>query len=255
MKLNDNLLKAIIYSSISGLSVAIFLILYQPFGTYDFTSTTKYWFLTGYGLIAFISVFFSWIIASKYWALESFAAVTLVIIASALMSTALSFIYKQWYFEALISLKQFLGYLPFSLMTLPLPLGIILGLEYKTRPMPSNLSFRLNDSNDREFIQFKAEELLVIKAADNYIEVSHVNNGAIQVELLRLSLVAAKQQLMEHPEIMQCHRSYLVNMSQVSHGNGTKQAFSLLLRNSDLKVPVSRKHLTEVQNKLGNVTV
>ncbi len=60
-------------------------------------------------------------------------------------------------------------------------------------------------------------------------------------EVKRISLIQFENQLSAYPNIFRCHRAYLVNMFKIEKVTGNSQGYLLSFRESDLKVPVSRK--------------
>ena len=98
MRLKDGFL----YALICGLFIAIFLIIYQPFGTFEFSSDSKYLFLSGYGLIVFVVMFFvSSVMMYMLKPLNSggHLKTVVIIVLSFLVALIASFYYKQWYFQ------------------------------------------------------------------------------------------------------------------------------------------------------------
>jgi DNA-binding LytR/AlgR family response regulator len=69
-------------------------------------------------------------------------------------------------------------------------------------------------------------------------------------KLLRNSLKAVTESLVEHPQLFRCHKSYLVNLLNVVHVSGNAQGYKLHLLNTDFRVPVSRQHNEEIKKRL-----
>ena len=64
--------------------------------------------------------------------------------------------------------------------------------------------------------------------------------------------ISRVEQVIKSPPFIRTHRSYLVNLSHVTgfKREGDK-AFCLMSETADLRIPVSRSHVSEVQRALG----
>lgn len=89
--------------------------------------------------------------------------------------------------------------------------------------------------------QLDIENLLFVKADGNYIELTRSKDSGIITEVKRISLTQFENQLSAYPNLFRCHRAYLVNMFKIEKVTGNSQGYILLFRETDLKVPVSRK--------------
>ncbi|MEL7221606.1 MAG: LytTR family DNA-binding domain-containing protein [Bacteroidota bacterium] len=83
-------------------------------------------------------------------------------------------------------------------------------------------------------LKLSFEDLVAMEAANNYITVYYLRAGQLQKKLLRSSLRKMYESV---PEMLQVHRSYLVNPE---HFVEWKDGQTLVL--TQLVVPVSQKH-------------
>jgi DNA-binding LytR/AlgR family response regulator len=81
---------------------------------------------------------------------------------------------------------------------------------------------------------------LFAKAEGNYLEIFVSQNGQVQKLLKRMTLKEFEAQLNAHDHIIRTHRSYLVNLHQVSDIKGNAQGYQLHLNQHQELVPVSR---------------
>jgi len=100
-----------------------------------------------------------------------------------------------------------------------------------------------------ERIKTSEEELLFIKADQNYIKIATLEKQEIDKKLLRISLVKAIEQI-KSKQIVRCHRSYLVNLKHIKKTKGNSQGLKLILNYCDEEIPVSRKHKSELIKQL-----
>ncbi|MBB6502039.1 LytR/AlgR family response regulator transcription factor [Pedobacter cryoconitis] len=90
---------------------------------------------------------------------------------------------------------------------------------------------------------FKANDLLFAKAEGNYISLTTVKDGFLKTELKRISLKQLETQLTVYPNLLRCHRSYILNIQQVVKISGNSQGYLISFNNTEDKVPVSRAYL------------
>lgn len=110
----------------------------------------------------------------------------------------------------------------------------------------------LVSENANEKLQLTSDELLYITNEDNYVAVHYRINEAVKQTLLRATLKEMDAQL-HHPQILRCHRSYIVNLAQLVHITGNAQGYMLTLRGSDSEIPVSRSYANEVIRQVENI--
>ncbi|MEM9917985.1 MAG: LytTR family transcriptional regulator DNA-binding domain-containing protein [Bacteroidota bacterium] len=94
-------------------------------------------------------------------------------------------------------------------------------------------------ADTKEQLNLLASQLLYIEAKGNYADFIYREGGELQHKLLRLSLADAKTQI-DHPHIVQCHRSYLVNLAQFESLEGNAKKYELRSPWLPHGIPVSR---------------
>ncbi|WP_395373476.1 LytTR family DNA-binding domain-containing protein [Marinicella sp. W31] len=248
MRLRDGL----IASFSCGLFIALFLILYQPFGTYEFRTTSKYWFLSGYGLIVFAVMAFCWFVVVyliKPIKTPAHRTIITMVVSSFTFALLATFIYKQWYFQEKILWSALWDYLPFGVATGLIPIASIIAWQLKKAKTTSDAKIILADTNGKDMLTLNPQDLFFIKANDNYIEIHYQLGATIESTLLRNTLNAAANTLNGNVHLLRCHRSYLVNLLKVKKTHSQKDRLTLYL-NSDLTIPVSRQYKETVLNQL-----
>ncbi|MEQ8313328.1 MAG: LytTR family DNA-binding domain-containing protein [Gammaproteobacteria bacterium] len=247
----------------SGIFVSLFLLVFQPYGTADFVSEDKTLFLMGYGgiiviifysikilampLIRFIPSCQNWTIAKQISAL-----VSLIVLTSLAW-----YAYWGWYFNAPLTLPGWGRFFLLSFSVTVFPFLAVLAALYiawlqwqhgteggqenseSQQAIPATL--RLQGLGEGEVVHLKANQLLFVRAARNYVEVWYHNAGSVNQVLLRSSLQEIANQLPGNLA-QRCHRSYLVNPQRIaailSRG---RTVFARLDVNSPL-IPISRKN-------------
>lgn len=110
------------------------------------------------------------------------------------------------------------------------------------------ITFESQYKNDNLII--KADLLLFIKSADNYIEVFFESQGVVKNQLVRSTLNQTEELLKEFDFIMRCHRSFIININRIKKIQGNSQGYKLFFENKDLFAMVSQKYITEFRRKI-----
>ncbi len=90
-----------------------------------------------------------------------------------------------------------------------------------------------------------ANSLVMIKAADNYIEIFFESDNQIQKQLIRSSLNKAEEKIAEFDFIIKCHRSFIVNINHIKEIKGNSQGYMLYFENIDFPALVSQNNIEE----------
>jgi hypothetical protein len=92
--------------------------------------------------------------------------------------------------------------------------------------------------------QLKVDDLLFAKAEGNYVMLYILENGHLKHELKRISLKQLDIQLAAYPNLLRCHRAYLLNIRRVAKLSGNSQGYSISFNETEDKVPVSRSYIS-----------
>ncbi len=249
-----------------GLSVFLILTVFQPFGTYNFQDSAKTLLLSGYGFVIGITYFifanglpfvFSRIYKKESWTfgkeiIHIFVVFFLVVVAT--------YIYRNVAFGLGYQLRDFLVYSSMAFATAVFPLSLIFVIRlmqlknkptiiYQTAQVQQNIFITVEGENKNEKIKFAKEELLFIKASENYVVIHLDKNGKVTKHILRSSLSKLAEQI-EDQDILQVHRSYLVNFENILSLSGKSPNYVLALKNLKEEIPISRTKVKLLRKKL-----
>lgn len=121
--------------------------------------------------------------------------------------------------------------------------------KINTQSLLDESSLTLTGTTNNELLQLQASEFLYMASADNYVEITYQFHSELKKKLLRGTLKRFEKEL-ENPAITRCHRSYIVNLSQVLKVSGNAQGYTLTLRNNNLSIPVSRSYADQVLSRI-----
>lgn len=114
-------------------------------------------------------------------------------------------------------------------------------------PLPKN-AIVLTGENKNEILRIEKDELLFIKAVENYIEICFIDkNKKVISKTFRQTLSNVCEQL---PFLQKCHRSYLVNTGAIKeiigHSQNAKIAFVVAAK----EIPLSKTYYNIIKSSI-----
>jgi len=277
--LDDSLVARIILQKralmFSWITVLI-LFIFQPFGTYESELSYKYLRLAGYGVATFLAIFIAGMIEvelSKHKKnIKNYPQliISLYIVIAALFNHSyfVVAIYGHWHW-----LNQLMFIFYVSVIAV-FPVSIIYLRNNKSTAATDckdsdntkmencdsnfigqstkdeSVEFQIIGENKSDILSLTLNDIIVMRSADNYCEIITQKEQEVRVNLLRISLSKALEQLPDNPFIIRCHRSFGVNLSLVKTYQGNANGLKLEMLCSDIIVPVSRAYVSEVKQAL-----
>jgi len=91
--------------------------------------------------------------------------------------------------------------------------------------------------------EFVVEELAFIESKKNYL---HLISSNDKISSVRMTMKEMEAKLGSYPQLVRCHRAFMVNLDQLAKVEGNAQGLRLHLRNSATYVPVSRSYIPKI---------
>lgn len=257
IKFISNSKKNVLIALILGLFVSFIILFIEPYDTNEYKSQNRTILLLGFGLIFTLTyVLYSsleqiwYMINNKIWKLRD--EIISIIAFFALTGTTI-YLYNHIVINELTySLQSHLAYYKNIVLTmLPIIAPPLLFLRYRfgelNKPIPKE-NITIKGENKYEIIELKREQLLFIKAMENYVEIIYVNNKTeIQSKTFRQTLSKIEN---EHTFLEKCHRSYLVNLQNIKELTGNSQTARISFKNTTINIPVSKTLYKKIKHKL-----
>ncbi|MFT2008559.1 LytR/AlgR family response regulator transcription factor [Pontibacter sp. 13R65] len=255
---------------VCGFFVALFLLVFQPFQLNQLTVAKRVFAVIAYGLITTFGMLFNDIgikkmfssaFSEEKWTVKKQLAwfiyqIIFISITNLLFSTLIGLVN--------LSIGSFLFFQSITLAVGIFPVFIITITNY-VRLLKRNTQVAaaialdqpeataadvpeiidLTADNGKDKIIFPANALLFITSSDNYSTLFLMKADNLQKELIRGSLTRLEQQI-NTKLIRRCHRSYIVNLFQVTRVSGNAQGYNLHFAQTETLVPVSRKYSAEI---------
>lgn len=276
----DSFKANVISSFLIGFFVAAFLIFFQPFEISLWQTDHKNLKLAGFGLVSFVIPIVSKVLVEllpvenkdDHWTVwKEILNITL----SVLLIAAGNLLYASLINIGHITLSVYLDFIliTFSIGIFPICISVVakhnryISLNQQTaREINTHLEEVLTPAhstqeklvllaeNGKDKFELPVGQLLYMTAADNYTEVFFLAENKLRKELIRGSLKRMELQCASFPEILRCHRAYLVNTQRVKHIEGNAAGYKLSLENCENEIPVSRNYGTTLTEKLRKTT-
>ncbi|MFA9388620.1 MAG: LytTR family DNA-binding domain-containing protein [Prolixibacteraceae bacterium] len=255
----------LIAGSIVGFFVFFILLVFQPFGTYNFSMTHKTLFLVGYGFIAagtYIAFYLAGILLlpkcfdAKNWNLLK-ELITFLLVFN-LMTLACLIYHQQFIGGYYITLPVFIGFLKYSLAVGSVPFFVLYYQKWisirltivETNAESNRSVVKFNSTNKNEMsVNLPEDEILFLKSDGNYIEIVSLANSILKKQLIRNTLNNVLAQL-PSDHFCKIHRSYVVNLKHVKRISLDGSNYELHLISNQLKLPVSRSMVKPLKKLL-----
>ncbi len=121
--------------------------------------------------------------------------------------------------------------------------------QYDTNHM--NDVIDIFSENHSEKVSTTIKDLILLRSADNYVEIIYLEEGKPVRKLIRNTLKNMEYLLARYQKFIRCHRSYIINLDFVEKLLKKFNMYSIRVRNLDEELPVSRQYLLRLRDALG----
>ncbi len=120
--------------------------------------------------------------------------------------------------------------------------------KYEEDHLKKNIEF--TSEAGTENLTIKVSDVVLIKSADNYVEIIYREDDKFNKKLLRNTLKHIEQQIRQYSNFMRCHRICIVNMHFIENLNRNHNNYWLSIKGLNEKIPVSRQYLVKLKEAL-----
>lgn len=269
--------KNLIFYLAVSFGVFLFILFFQPFELNIQDYQNSLLFISGFGLITFIfivlfRVIFSWLFHNGY---DNFVKPMLhasVGYFAMISLTATAFVF----YLAYVDRVEVTFYLVFKTMLISSMSTSCLFVESKFRQLEEQVHKLRMDGRQRaakvdnfennalqriefqsvngsEVINILASDLILICAADNYVEVLYNEDKVLKKKLFRNTMKSMEHLLSPYGFLSRCHRSYIVNVQYISEeAVGESGTYGLHIQGYNEIIPVSRQYLLKVKEAINS---
>lgn len=240
-----------------GLFVSMVIIFLEPFDTNQYDSDYRLIVLSGFGVLVsgvfIVQSYFEnmkynrlnkvWLVKQEIWSTVYFFTVSGTVI----------FLYNNFVVNGLeYSLQRHLWYythIVLAMIPIIAPVYLYLRQTFgeKQIPLPPDAIF-IEGKNKNENLELKQRTLLYVQSVENYIEIYYLDDeNKLQSTTFRQTLANVHEQI---SFLEKCHRSYLVNMTNVLSLEGNSQRAKIVFKHVDHKIPLSKTYYKALKSKI-----
>ena len=165
-------------------------------------------------------------------------------------------------FDMPVTLRLFLLFFWWTLIIGTVITAMSVGIEYNrylkhqmeallnnTAEEQRDITITIHDQNVRgNDLELPINNLLYIEAQKNNIAVCYLRDDKPTTIELHTTLSAAIDELRDYENIFQCHRSFVVNVNNITQAKGNSNGYQLRLTNSYTTIPVSRQYVPRLKD-------
>jgi DNA-binding LytR/AlgR family response regulator len=113
-----------------------------------------------------------------------------------------------------------------------------------------NKTVEISSDNKSDNLNLLIADLLLIKSADNYVEIVYVEGNEIKKKLLRNTLKNVELQIKQYTNFVRCHRICIVNTHFIEKMVSSYHNYALIIRGYNEQIPVSRQYLIKIRENI-----
>ncbi len=113
-----------------------------------------------------------------------------------------------------------------------------------------NLEIEFKSENKSEYFSLLLNQIILIKSANNYIEVIYLKENNISKRIIRNTLKKTEILFSKYPTMIRCHRSCIVNKKQIKKITKGNDGLKLTLFDYPKEIYVSRQYALKVKEAL-----
>jgi len=243
---------------IAALIVFLFLYLFKPFGMSSYQCSVLALTLK-FGLVSLVASLFYFLLTTfvlkihkdiESWTMKRWIIDMLLMI---LCIAVANYIFVLYHYKVSFSLDGLANMLLSTLMVAVFPV-VFFGYKKQLRLERANTrsAQSFSDHLDTPLRETNSDSpfILAVESMQNYVHVYSVANGMLEKETVRMTLSSALEEY-KNQGLMKCHRSFLVNPSQIEKVEGNAQGLKLTLSHKESPViPVSRTYISSIKSAI-----
>lgn len=251
-------------SIVYGVIIWAILYLLQPFGFGLYTGN-KFLVAGSFGLITSICYFiYDWLVLRwlylkvKPWRIWHQASAILGLIFFIGID---NFLMASWIFHSPFTTRLFLMFMYWTVIIGVFMSALTTSIAYNrflkdkmetlldnTKEEQKDISITIHDTNVRaNDLCVPINSLLYIEAQKNNVSVCYLKDEKpVSVEV-HTTLSAVIENLKEYENIFQCHRSFVVNVNNITSAHGNSNGYQLTLGPCTNSIPVSRSYVARLK--------
>jgi DNA-binding LytR/AlgR family response regulator len=101
--------------------------------------------------------------------------------------------------------------------------------------------------NQSEALKLALSDIVLVKSADNYVEIYYKDNSGNRKKLIRNTLKNVEQLLSPYALFIRCHRTCIINTGYIDKLYHKINSSYILVKELDERIPVSRQYILKLK--------
>ncbi len=101
-----------------------------------------------------------------------------------------------------------------------------------------------------ELLKLSISDIVLLKSADNYVEIYYIDHDSIRKKLVRNTLKNIEQMLRPYDQFIRCHRTFIIHVGHVERIHLKINSSYVVLKKLDERVPVSRQYVLKLKEAM-----
>lgn len=118
--------------------------------------------------------------------------------------------------------------------------------QIKQNITPTSETITIESEKTSGKLTFSMDDFIAVEAQGNYCMFYIMKKNVVTRKLLHTTMKALEAQLSAFPQIIRCHKSYLINIHQISRVSGNSRGYLLHFSGDIDPIPVSRGYQKDV---------
>jgi DNA-binding LytR/AlgR family response regulator len=255
-----------------GLGMFLFLLFFQPFVPRNPDFNNKLLILAGFGgitilLLYILRIFFPWIFPKVFVAGKWTFSKELFLGFLFLALNSVAFVFYARYVGGIkITFHTTIIIVIMSLVAVSVMINIneLKYLKSKIKQLTEkesdneflptkeeeDIKIEFESENKSEYFHLFLSQIILIKSANNYIEVVYKQDKKVQHRLIRNTMKNAEMLFANYPSLIRCHRSCIVNKSYIEKISKGDSSLKLTMVDYPEIIHVSRQYILSVREAL-----
>ncbi len=248
----------------------VFVHIFEPFGMYiNHSSTTEDIFveISIAMIVAFVVLLVSQFALRELFKIKKISVITAILwfgFEAILVASAWTLLYIIEHNSVQNILEDWTTNLLFYILVMLIPYSLYLiyiavtdrfkelksAQEKKQTSTNEVREFTITDETSKTHLTLNENNLLYIQSANNYLEIHYLKEGVPNNQLIRNSIKAIET-IFAGSKIIRCHRSFMVNTSQIELAKKAGSSYQLQLKKlENIQIPVSKSYQSELKKYL-----
>jgi hypothetical protein len=114
-------------------------------------------------------------------------------------------------------------------------------------------SIILQSESQNDKIELGPDDIMMIRSADNYVDIFFRNENEVEHKLLRNTLKYIQHELRDNTDFIRCHRTCIVNSTYILNLTNSYKGHRLVMLDIEEEIPVSRQYILGIKDALDSI--